>query len=513
MKKSILKSFLLVSAGAFFLASTGCKKLEDFGDTNVDPNGSPVALTSALLSNAMNGLGGTVADLNTGHYAQIFAEPTYPGNSLYVLPQFDASGIYSGVLMDLQKMINQNTDPATATAAASDGPNANQIAIARILKAYYFWTITDRWGDIPYSEALKGSNFTPKYDEQEFIYKDLVKELTEAHAQFVEPVASVKGDLIYGPGIVNPATGGVYKADEQVANWKKLANSLRMLIALRTSEVYPAPGGWAATEFGAALATGNEHIDENSENFSLKYPDASGVYRNPFYQFSLSADNRTSKTLVDLMVGLSDPRGSAFYTSTNGGGTPYGLSTAAPTNVEYGKILNTQFHQQGSLLPIITASHVWLAKAEAYQRGWVAGDAKAAYDAGVTASFAQWGVTMPATYLTTGPANFNTGSGVSTIGGASVTGSNAITTTPLQRIHLQQFIAFYPNGIQTWSNWRRTGIPDIRPTVNARGGDGITRRYVYGQADQNLNPAQLAIAVARIPGGVDDQDAHVWWDQ
>ena len=68
-----------------------------------------------------------------------------------------------------------NTNPATkstfnvvGTVAAPLGSNANQIGVATILKSYYLWTITDRWGDIPYSEALKGAaNLTPKYDKQE----------------------------------------------------------------------------------------------------------------------------------------------------------------------------------------------------------------------------------------------------------------------------------------------------------------------------------------------------------
>ena len=83
--------------------------------------------------------------------------------------------------------------------------------------------ITDRWGDIPYSDALKGDpNVT--FDTQEVIYKDLIKELTEAVAQFTTGGAAVKGDIIYGGDI---------------AKWKKFANSCRMLMALRLSKVYP----------------------------------------------------------------------------------------------------------------------------------------------------------------------------------------------------------------------------------------------------------------------------------
>lgn len=495
MKNNFLKYLLVLTAGAFLFLGNSCKKLEDFGDTNVNPNGSPDVLTSALLTNVLSNIGGTVADLNTGHYSQIFAEPTYPGNSLYVLPQFEASGTYAGSLMDLQTIINRNTDAKTAPTVAVDGANANQIAIARILKAYFFWTLTDRWGDLPYTEALQGvSVATPKYDEQKDIYLDLLKELREANAQFIDGAAAIRGDIAYGGSI---------------SKWKKLSNSLRMLISLRMSKRNGDPGINAASEFESAATDPAGFISSNADNFTINFP--GGNFRNSFNNFSLSADNRTSQTIVDLITGLSDNRVNAFFSNTTG--VPYGLGTAAPTSLDYGKILSTTWHAENAPLVIVSAASGLLAKAEAISLSWMTGNAKEAYDEGVTRSFEQWGQTLPASYLTTGPANFTNGQGVASIGGSTVAGSTAVTADELSRIRLQQFIAFYPNGIQTWSNWRRTGVPNLQPTINATAGDGITRRYVYGQSDQNLNSAQLAIAVARIPGGVDDQDSRVWWDR
>lgn len=84
----------------------------------------------------------------------------------------------------------------------------------------------------------------------------------------------------------------------------------------------------------------------------------------------------------------------------------------------------------------------------------------------------------------------------------------------MTRIQLQQYIAFFPDGLQAWSNWRRTGVPDLEPTIFATNSSKqITRRYTYGTIEENRNPDQLKIAVARIPGGLDSQDARVWWDQ
>src|SRR5688572_17528592 len=190
----IIKSFLALALVS--VLAGGCEKIKDFGDTNVNPNGTATPSTAALLTNVQAGLGG--AQTNGGLYAQQFSETQYTDVSLYAVPKLNFDGIYAGALMDLQNIININTADDTKGNAAKFGSNVNQIAIARILKAYIFWTITDRWGDIPYFNALKGEeNLMPAYDKQELIYKDLVKELTEAKNQLDPNTAGVTGDVIY----------------------------------------------------------------------------------------------------------------------------------------------------------------------------------------------------------------------------------------------------------------------------------------------------------------------------
>jgi hypothetical protein len=507
MKKlhiSIIKFAFVVMSGSLI---TSCSKLEDFGDTNVNPNGSSQVLTSALISNITAGLGANAAQIQPGLYCQYFAEPTYPGTSLYTLPQINASGNYSGALMDCQTVINKNTDPATASlnSVTSGGAAENQIALARILKAYLYWTLTDRWGDLPYSEALKGVTVVhPKFDGQEEIYKNILAELKAAVYQFDDTKPTVKGDVIFSGDI---------------AKWRKTANSLRMLIALRMSKKYAAPGAFAASEFSDAISDPYGHITTNTENLTLVYP--GGNYRNPWNSAGASADNGVAKTFVDALVGLSDSRVSAMTTNTNG--VLYGLTSSFPTTPDFSHILADSKRADNSPIVIVSAASVWLATAEAIELGWVSGNSKEAYDNGVTASFEQWGVTMPSSYLTTGQANFESGAGVASIGGSTTPGSNAVTTSKLARIALQQWIAYYPDGLQGWSNWRKsdklvtdpnaTGVPDIRPTVNAKSLSGkIVRRYVYGVTDYSLNGDKVREAAANIPGG-DDQDSRVWWDR
>ena len=127
---------------------------------------------------------------------------------------------------------------------------------------------------------------------------------------------------------------------------------------------------------------------------------------------------------------------------------------------------------------------------------------KTLFEAGITASFTKWGIAAPtAGYL--GSANVAMPS--TTYGTANVAN--------LQKIWLQQWIDFYPNGLQGWSNWRRTNYPVLTPAPDG-GGLPIPRRYMYGTNDYSLNEDSVKAAVVR-QWGAEDQDkmsSRIWWD-
>ena len=122
---------LLSTAAAVLVLATGCNKIKDFGTTNVNPNGTPVPSTGALLTNVESGLGGFASQTQGGIYAQQVSETQYTDVSLYALPKLNFDAIYAGGLMDLQNIININTNDATKGSALKFGSNANQIAVAR----------------------------------------------------------------------------------------------------------------------------------------------------------------------------------------------------------------------------------------------------------------------------------------------------------------------------------------------------------------------------------------------
>lgn len=235
-----MKKIYIIVLSAFLGVS--CSDFDD--DINQNPNLPNQASGTQLIAQAQLSLPGLSSSPQGEFMAQYLAETQYVGASLYPEQSTSFYGWYYGPLADLEAVLN------SGELNGNDGPINNQIAVAKILKAYYFWNITDRWGDVPYSEALQGvDNFTPVYDSQESIYEDLFAELKEAV------------DLIESGSIANDI---IYNGD--MGKWRKLANSIRMLMALRLSEVAPAV---AEAEFNDAMEDGV--LESNDDNLVFQH--------------------------------------------------------------------------------------------------------------------------------------------------------------------------------------------------------------------------------------------------
>ena len=477
------KNLIYVSLSLLLLGTSGCEKLEDFGNTNLDPAATTQPVIQALLTNAQASIGGYAAQTRGGLYAQYFSETQYTDVSVYSTPQLAFTGEYSGILTDLQIIKNVNSSN-----------NMNQVA--NILQQYVFWTITDRWGDVPYSEALQGaSKTTPKYDTQESIYKGMIASLKASVAAF-DGTSLVKGDIIF--------TGNV-------AAWKRAANSMRMLMAIQLSKKFPAANGYAATAFGEALNDGGGYISTNAQNMVLDFP--GGNFKSNWFNLYLGRkDYAESKTMTDLMASLADTRQLAFggqiedQTAANAAvtsniGVPYGVARATAeaftsANPGWARILRGDFRTESSDIVVISAAQVALARAEAAERGWTSESLSTLYNDGITLSYGQWGIAVPASYL----ANV-------AVGAVGAAGN-------IQKISTQRYIASYPNGLQGWNIWRKSGFPTLTPAPNATNTGGqIPRRYTYSSGEYTSNAANVNAAKALLPGGLDSQDAKIWWDQ
>ena len=468
------------------ISGVGCtKKIDEFGNINVNPGIVAEPNTAALLTNVLSAMGGEAWQVNPGLYAQLYAETQYTEASRYTRNQPDYGGYYSGVLYDLVNIIKLNTDPETAAKVSANGSNANQIATARILKAWWFLRVTDQWGDIPYSQALNFNGQIP-YDKQQDIYTDLFKELKQAVGQF-DGGATVKGDILL---------------DGNITKWKKFANSLRMIMALRLSSVDAAKG---KTEFLDAMASSGGYLTTNADDIQLVYP--GGNYSSPFYSYyniTLRSDYAISKTVTDLMNPNGDRRINAWGSSTVG--FAYGLErndaiAFASANPNWARIMHPSIRTATQPIPIITSSQVTLARAEAAQRTWTAESAATLYRTGIEQNWRLWGVydaTAFNAYMLTAPVALTAG-------------------TELQKIITQRWLAAFPDGLEAWNIVRSTGFPVLTPAPGTIAPAGTTRiipiRMGISQSHFDLNTANTnAVAeIYKIGGEKDSQYGKMWW--
>lgn len=481
-----MKGYKIALFAGLLTSTVACN---DFGDVNVNPNNPSAPNTAGLFTGAIRNVGTINNQVGPGAfnsvpalYVQQFADVTYIEESRYKTINFSYNGLYTGPLNNLQQIIDLNTNEATKVAAATNGSNSNQIAVARILKAYFFQFITDRWGDVPYSQALKGNtNFSPAFDKQQDIYNDLFKEWKEAAAQF-DAGNAVRGDILL---------------NGDAAQWKKFANSLRLIAALRLSKVDPAKG---KTEFNAALTDGV--FTSNGDNVQYKYlndqNNQNALYDN--YVLSNRKDFAVSNTFVDYLKKVSDPRLPYLATTNQKGeyvGVPYGAFPSPGKAQDFSLVGNT-LTQQNSPANVMTFAQVLFAQAEAAKLGWTSGDAKALYESAIKASMQQW---MGSSYTEVAYTAY--------IAQPDVAYADA---SALEKIGNQRWIALFAQGQEAWNNWRRTGFPVLKPAANPlNGGTDIPRRLAYPVTETTLNAKNYAEVVARQ--GADDQYTRVWWDK
>ncbi len=374
------------------------------------------------------------------------------------------------------------------------------------MKSWAFQIMTDTWGDIPYSEALRGDStggsLTPKYDAQKDIYAGMIADLKTAATTMTAPTAT------------DPGLGGsdpIYGGDTD--KWRRFANSLRARMSLRISDVDPAT---ANTELTAAFSGPGGLMQSNADNAELAWP-GDGIFDNPWASnFATRDDHRIAKVLADTLNTLKDARITVYAQPTKANSAVYagiqnGLSTtnaatffnttSRPGTIFYPGVTTygTYGSSAGKRTPsyLMVYAEVAFIQAEAAARGLGglnAGQAAGFYNAGIRASFEQWGLPSSAAdaYLQQ--------PGVAYAGGA----------TGLRQIGLQKWIALFTQGSEAWAEYRRTGNPSTLTPGPAAIISSIPRRIPYSVNEQSVNAASLSEAVSRQ--GADNFLTRVWWD-
>jgi len=474
MKKTklIITTILL---GIFFVV--GCDK--DFEELNTNPNDAisvPSSLLSAdILRNAGNYLYSTFVGGDMGScWGQHWAKVNYEEEARYkprnsVLEDFCWKGMYEDVVSDAYSMQQLGIEEE----------NAYTQGVGLIMQAYGYSVLTDMFGMIPFTEAMKSAEgvFSPKYDEQSVVYDGILAMLDEANTLLTTGTGSLNGD-----------TDLLYAGD--AALWAKFANSLKFRCLMRISEKR------------AGVATELQDIVSNRSIFASNAEEAGMVYldadpnANPIYEsldYGARYEYKINSVLVDMLVTLGDPRLEVYCEPNSDGeyrGKPSGIDQVPNDDYNYDNVSAVGAFYIDPNLPatFMSYSQLMFLMAEAANKGYISGDAATYYNNAVKANFDFNGLTDSyAAYIA----------------------ANAYDGT-LQQIAEQEWIALYCQGVETWTEWRRTKYPALEPAIEAVVSE-IPSRYSYPAIEQSINATNYNAAVAKQ--GADILTTPIWWLQ
>lgn len=481
MKKYILKLTVLT-----FLAIFGFSNCTDkFAEINSDPDRAKDAPATNVLAFSLRYYASTSFDVwadmsEPSTYAGYLAKIQYIDESRYEYrPGTVENNWYYGYTV--LNNINEIKKKATADKAN------NLMGVAKVLEAMVVQGMTDRWRDLPYSDAIKLSNgiLLPKYDKQEDIYPALIKLLGEA-ADLLASGATDNlgaGDILYGGNIVK---------------WQKLANSLRLRLALRISGVSQA---LAKSTVETVLGNSAKYpvMTSNSDNAMFIWPGVS-PYEEPWYSDSKGRDDHcVSDVLVNALKNLADPRLKTYAVPATSDGQYRGFTigaTAQPNLATVSRIGLRFRKDKAGFSPFMRYAEVMFHIAEASKLGWnTKTTTKDAYEAGVRASMLENGIadTDITTYLTASGTAFN---------------------DTYSQIYMQEWIALFKQGMEGWSLYRRTGVPTthyVAPGTKYTGHNSPPFRYPYPQNELTLNGANIKAFAAEVKD--DFWGKKMWFDQ
>jgi hypothetical protein len=378
----------------------------------------------------------------------------------------------------------------------------NYKAIALVYKSWTYSILTDLYGDVPYSQAIKAQegNFSPSFDKQKDIYIQILKDLETANGLFDDTkVLTYGGDMVYN---ANSLTGG---KNVGIQKWKKFANSLRLRLLLRISKRNGELD--VNQQISAILLNPNIYpvFTSVTDDAIFRFP-GTFPYFNPYYNARLSdwsAGNYYTKFFLNKLNSSNDPR-RAIWMSTvtvNGASVYQGIDSGFPPSLEYVVGRNSSYNDILKTLPqlgiMMTFAEVEFIKAELSLKGFITGKTpKAHYETGITASIVQWGASMPANFLSQSEISYN---------------ETASKEAQLEQVMLQKYYAFFFVDYQSWFEKRRTGYPVLPRGTGIPAENVFPSRVPYPTYLQSLNPANLKLAVTSMGG--DLSTTKVWWEK
>ncbi|MEX0289066.1 MAG: SusD/RagB family nutrient-binding outer membrane lipoprotein [Flavobacteriaceae bacterium] len=527
---------------AFVMGSCEVTELEILDDPNaVAPAQSDIDFfLNSIQVNALTMFEGTPLDNN--ELSEVGMEVTRMGHMFG--PTYQAAytptnlngawrAVYSNALPDIRTMVPLAEEQELYT----------HVGIAKVLEAYMMITMVDFFGDIPYSEAVKGVEFpNPNVDPGADIYAAMEALLNEAISDFGRNEKSLpKNDLFYSGN-----------KDQ----WVKLANTLKLKMYIQTRLV----DGSVPGKINAIVNSGN-YITTAADDFQMRWSttDTNPDSRHP--EFGPNFDNGTNEYMNTSYMywmieekGMEDPRwryyfyrqvdvnttdvneqscitqfppahftpADQFCNFSNEGfwGRIHGDADGIPPDrgkrttfglYPIGGLFDDNSAQTitgrniglqgGGISPILLSSFVDFMLAESALTINTTGDARTYLESAIRKSMDKVVNFSPANV----DANFaatqtDVDNYVSMVLDLYDNASN--DQEKLAVIVKEYFLALWGNGVEAYNTYRRTGLPDLQPTEIAQPGSFI-RSFFYPQVfvDSNSQVDQKT-----------DQDVQVFWD-
>jgi len=484
MKKYNKLSFIVLLMVSFFWTSS----CDEWTDMNVNPNQPTEVPTSNVFGSGIIVVTGQLLGERIGlYYTGSWAGQTAAiGLGDYEFRVDINNGQWDNLYRGMAYFVD-------AIRNATEEENDNLVAAAMIMKAYTGQQVSDMWGDVPYTQAfqLDDDVANPVFDPQEVVYNQLLSELKSANDMLQEGAGNIGvGDFIY--------QGDIMK-------WKKFANSLRLRVAMRMSLVDPNTAGQVISEI---LGNPGQYpiFEDNSDNAYLWWPGAApdielwnrrlGTPTNKNDQY------RTNHEMISLLNEYNDPRLSVYADENQNGffnGYKMGigqLSDPLNTDPNVSHVGNRHGYDPDGFSPYMNAAQVWFIKAEAYERGLATGDAQEAYEMGIKLSLEENDITESEimTYMAEPEVMWDGG-----------------TTTNLEKIRLQNWLALFKQSVEAWAEVRRTDVPLITNVSED-----------YALLDHNRPPFRMSYPAnesahnTEFPFDINVEDifygTQMWWD-
>jgi hypothetical protein len=499
-----MKKYILLIILSFALFFVGCKK--SYLDINQNPNSptegsiTPDLILPLALHSTAQTAGAGYSSLarwmgywsRGGDYGPSNEEETYN-----ITTTFGAGGWTSWYnnLYDYDVMEKK---------AKASGQKFYE-GIAKTMKTFGFMYLVDTYNNVPYSKAFDlAGNITPAYDKGADIYKDLFKQLDNALALI---------NAADGKDVRIEVADIMFKGN--AAKWRKLINTQRLRLVLRlsqttlinhsaelakvTSDGFLMSGETAAVNPGYGKTANSAGTSQQNPFWDAYEQDLGGVFNDKF--------NRANNYVLNTFKNTADIRYTYYFDSAAApiGGVKYygwnfgeivpntGPGSNAGSGVGGPGLARSPSQDQW----LLTSVESLFMQAEAKQRGYLAGDPKAAFENAVRESFIWLGVTNAVatanTYLNSGNAIVDW----------------ATSTNKLELIITQKYLGLVGiANFEAWADYRRTGFPSTLPLSRAPNRAAkIPLRYRYPQSEYNYNPANVA-----AENNPDPLTSGIFWD-